>query len=851
MSPIPDDQREQRAALPPDPAAVAADTVARVRRTLAVDGSTLTFWDIHHQVLVPLAYDDERMVDPDPIFHPGQGLSGAAFAADAPVVAGDYTRDVPHPPAWTTACSGISVPLRAGGRAIGALSAQHYSPRTFTDDDVAALERVAAEVGPQLATLGTLARAQRRTAEASALATLMRRGAAVDDEQELFTLIADFAIRLLGADLAGIVQRGPRGGTQWCGVVGNVTELWRDRVYGGEHPAAATIFGESIEVVQGLDGGTIDPARFPFFAAEGIRTGVAAPLATSGPSLGALCFGWRFDLDVAPPHLELAEALAGFAGTLLAAAAARGEREALVANAPVLLLSIDVDGVVTLCEGAGAADVGRGVADVLAGEPAVADLLARPGEADESGVLYLELGGRAFDARIVRHDEGVFLVATDVTERRTAERTLARRASEDELTGLPNAAEILRRAVPALAGGDLCVVVADVRSFDYVNETIGYEEGDELLALLGARLAAELSDAVAVGRTGGDEFTVVGAGLDAEALGRRVRACLEALIVRGDGTETAIDVRCGIAAMPAGGDASLLLRHADAALQLARRGTASIVAWDATVAEGRRRQLELTGELRRALEAGAFDVAYQPIVDAATGAVRRVEALARWTRPDGTPVSPGVFIDLAERLGRIGQLTAVVLDRALADVAAPHRLIVNVNVSPLDITQGELPMLVAERLAAHRVAPGLLCVEVTESAELEAGTATLDQLVDAGVGIAVDDFGRGWSSLGLLKRLPAGELKLDRSYVARVTENRGDRAIVAAAVALGHAFGMEIVAEGVEDTVTMEAARDLGCDLIQGYLVARPMPAAELAAWLAAQRREAALGTRHSTTGID
>jgi EAL domain-containing protein (putative c-di-GMP-specific phosphodiesterase class I) len=344
-----------------------------------------------------------------------------------------------------------------------------------------------------------------------------------------------------------------------------------------------------------------------------------------------------------------------------------------------------------------------------------------------------------------------------------------------------------------------------------------------------------------VGRAGGDEFAVAATGEDPTGLAARVRASLEAFVADGTDDAMAVDVRCGVASMPAGGDADALLRHADAALQVARRSTESVVAWDAKAAEGRRPRLAVAQQLRRALDGRAFTLVYQPIVDTASGAVDCVEALARWPEGGDLRVGPDVFVPLAERLGRIGQLTAHVLDVALREAGLEHGVAVSVNISPLDVMHGDLPQLVAGRLAAYGLEPSCLMLELTEHAALEAGLAGLEQLAALGVSLSVDDFGRGWSSLETLKRLPASDLKLDRSYVERASEDATDEAIVRAAVGVGHALGMKVVAEGIENAEVLDAVRRFGCDLAQGYHIARPMDAAALGEWLAQHRgRDAA-----------
>jgi GAF domain-containing protein len=190
-----------------DPSALAKIAVAEVRRVLGVDGASLAFWDAEQQLLVPLAFDDLEVKGPDPVFHPGQGLIGEAFAREAPVIVADYRTELAHPAAWANVVSGLGVPLYADGRLVGSVSAQTYYRREFTAKDVELLEFVAAQVGPALAAMKTLARAQRQTAEANALATLMREGAALEDREELFLLVSHTAVRLLGADVCWCAAR--------------------------------------------------------------------------------------------------------------------------------------------------------------------------------------------------------------------------------------------------------------------------------------------------------------------------------------------------------------------------------------------------------------------------------------------------------------------------------------------------------------------------------------------------------------------------------------------------------------------------------------------------------------------
>ncbi len=826
-----------------DPSALSKLAVAEVRRVLQVDGASLAFWDYEQRLLVPLAFDDVHVGGPDPVFHPGQGLIGEAFSREAPVIVADYRTDLDHPATWAEVVSGIAVPLYADGRLVGSISGQTYERREFTTEEVGLLEFVAAQVGPALGTMRTLARAQRQTAEANALAALMRHGSMLSDMDDLFTLVSNTAVRLLGADVAGVLLGDrERRGLAWRGVVGNRTDDWQDPRYSHTHPNATRIFGGTT-LIHRPENGPLDPERYPFFAGEEITVGVSLPLDPTDGTLGALCLGWRFDAALSPANLKLAEALATFSGTLVSSAGSHAERDAIIAGAPVIFVALRSDGVVTMCEGAaatalgiGPAAVGKHINDLFPDEPQIRAALATAAAGKIPERVQIDIQGHSLDIAVALRDGGVFLVGTDITERTVAERELVRRATVDELTGLPNHAECVSRITAVLESQDVCVAVADIRSFDFVNDAIGYEAGDELLRRLGNRLAGEISDAIVVGRTGGDEFTVAVTGKDSEALAGRVRESLEAFVADDTEEAIAVDVRCGTATMTAGGDAGSLFRHADSALQVARRGTRSVVVWDAQEAELRRPQHTVTQHLRQALGDRTFTVVYQPIVDLRSGEVRRVEALARWPAGADPYVTPDVFVPLAERLGRIGQLTEHVLGLALGDVAARYGVSVSVNISPLDVMHGDLPELVARSLAAHDLEPSALMLELTEHAALEAGDSGLDDLAALGVTLSIDDFGRGWSSLEMLKRLPALDLKLDRSFVSRTPESATDAAIVRAAVTVGHALGMQVVAEGIEDETVLEAVRQFGCDLGQGYHIARPMDADALGEWLKQER---------------
>ncbi len=828
-----------------DPSALAEVTVEHVRLLLGTDAALLLLHDREDGVLVPLAIRGEVLRLPWRVFHPGQGAVGEAFAAERPVIASDYAAELAWPISEPAPGSAVAVPIWAGGSVVGALASFERDEREWSERDIDLLRLVAAQVGPTLVTMRLLAREQRRTAEAAALATLMRQGSMTSGIDERIACVTEFAQRLVGADLAGVVLRDPGAEpTAWRGVVGSRTDAWREQVYPEGHPASPTIWGDRLQVVRGADGGRLEEAEFPFFAAEGVSVGISIPLASRQRTVGALCLGWRLAVELSPPLLDFVAALAAYAGTLVVSAAADVQRTVLIDNAPVALIAFDLDGTVTVLEGRGAAqlgfgpaDVGRSVEDIFADDPIHARRLRHALQTQDQGPpMTVEYREHVFDVQTRLLPAGAFLVATDVTARDAAERELAHRAAFDELTGLPNGREARRRAASALASGGLVAAMIDVRSFDHVNETFGYHVGDELLRTLAERLTADLPDALVVARSGGDEFVVLATRAtendDGRALGERVAASVRAP-VDVQGTTIYAGCSCGVASEAAGGDAVALVRHADVALQMSRRRDGRLTVHDTAIATVLRRQLLLGAELVGALAERRISVAYQPIVALPEGGLHSVEALVRWTSRTEGPVPAADLVELAQRSGRMPQLTEYVLDHALghaSDIGVP----VAVNVTPTEVRGGELGAVVDRLLAAHDLPPSMLSLELIETSELDMDVDATDELAALrarGVAVAVDDFGQGWSSLELLKRLPADLLKVDRVFIGGLTHDERDQAIVRAAVQIAGVLGMRVVAEGIEDEATLDAARAIGCGLAQGFHLGRPMPIDDLLRW--------------------
>lgn len=455
-------------------------------------------------------------------------------------------------------------------------------------------------------------------------------------------------------------------------------------------------------------------------------------------------------------------------------------------------------------------------------------------------------------------------IIRDVTERKRLEERLREQALHDPLTRLANRALFWDRLMHAVAraertGDPIAVFFVDLDRFKSVNDSLGHAAGDEVLVEVARRLTATVREIDTVARVGGDEFTVLledGAGPDeVERVAERLERALGAPF-RVQGEELHLTASIGIATHPAsrGADesdgrpadelgerpADELVRRADAAMYLAkdRAGTGHRI-YEPGVDEGRADRVQRENELRRAIEEEEFRIVYQPIVNLATGRVGALEALARWRHPERGLLSPEAFLPLAEETGLIHAIGDRVLERAFAAVAgwnadlrAGRPLSLHVNVSATQFEDPGFAERLGEILDRTGVDPAWVELEVTEYAVVH-GPERARELRRLGVGIAVDDFGTGYSSLGYVKQLLADALKIDRSLVAGLGQDRRDEAIVRAVVALGNALDLRIVAEGVETRAQLEMVRRLGCGWAQGFHLARPLAPRDLERLLA------------------
>jgi len=441
-------------------------------------------------------------------------------------------------------------------------------------------------------------------------------------------------------------------------------------------------------------------------------------------------------------------------------------------------------------------------------------------------------------------------------ERHEAEAHINTLAYFDHLTGLPNRGRLQSDIGKLLAASSanpqrVALLCIDIDHFKYVNDTLGHSSGDQLLVEIARRLADKAGAAAIVGRMGGDEFVTALPGCNTGEALARATAILQSLgrpIVI-DGISLPISVSIGISIYPDdSADIDELLMNADVALYEAKRsgrGICKVFKPEMNV-QAEERML-LGAELKDALARGELSLHYQPQVRVDDGTVCGVEALTRWSHPGLGDIPPDRFIPVAEETGLIEMLGLWSLDEACRQLAAWRASglmvpAISVNMSALHFRNDTLAQTIAGVLRKHRLTPQMLMLEITESLMIDDGQVTSETLKSVhalGVGLSMDDFGKGYSSLSVLAMRPLSELKIDRSFINRIEHDRATRAIVTAVIQIGRSLGVTVVAEGVETDKQLQILRQLGCEVSQGYLSGRPMSADAFGTWLTARDRAA------------
>lgn len=479
------------------------------------------------------------------------------------------------------------------------------------------------------------------------------------------------------------------------------------------------------------------------------------------------------------------------------------------------------------------------------------DALLREGRPvfEEREIVTYRAGKRSiYGRRLALRDESdgveyILGVADDITERKAAEARISYLAHYDALTGLANRTlfrQQLERELSNIArGAQLALLYLDLDLFKNVNDTLGHLAGDELLKEVAQRLRRCIRDCDLIARLGGDEFAIVQTGArepeQAAALALRLRESVLNPPYDLNGHLTTVDLSIGISLAPDdGGGIDDLLKNADLALYRAKmegRGRYRYFEPEMNDRVNRRRMLE--SDLRSAIDNNEFVLHYQPVVNLRSGKITGCEALLRWMNSHRGMIAPSEFIPIAEDTGLIGKIGEWVLRQACADAANwPSEVKVAVNVSAVQFCSAAMPLMVAAALADSGLPPERLELEITESALMqnnEPTLAVLGRLHDLGVGIAMDDFGAGYSSLSYLRSFPFDKIKIDRSFIADLATNDEAVALVSTIVGLARTLKMATTAEGVETVSQRRILKAAGCDEIQGYLFSPPQPANEIA----------------------
>jgi diguanylate cyclase (GGDEF)-like protein/PAS domain S-box-containing protein len=465
-------------------------------------------------------------------------------------------------------------------------------------------------------------------------------------------------------------------------------------------------------------------------------------------------------------------------------------------------------------------------------------------------------------AVVVRSADGrpsfVHGVMLDITDRKAAEEQLAFLAYHDKLTGLPNRAmfeELLELSLARARRHDLgvAVVYMDLDQFKLVNDSLGHEAGDDLLRMLAERLREATRETDLVARPGGDEFMMLLADLDraslvpgaqdgaivvAQSVAARVQQSLQAPFALGE-HEVYVSASIGVSLFPAdAADATTLLKNADTAMFRSKAAGPGGIVVHEEGDEGALTKLSLSTRLRKAVENRSWMLHYQPVVTLRDARMVGVEALIRWQEPNGGLVPPGDFIPLAEEMGLIEAIGDWVVEEIAGQDARWREegltTEISFNLSPRQLWQPDLVAKIVSRLTAAGMDPSRVIVEITESTAMTDPDRTQQVLLDLharGLRLAIDDFGTGYSSLARLKHLPVQVLKIDRSFIRDVEGDRDTQSMVSAMIALASNMGMTSLAEGIETETQWSFLADRGCELGQGYLFSRPVPAEEILAF--------------------
>ena len=435
----------------------------------------------------------------------------------------------------------------------------------------------------------------------------------------------------------------------------------------------------------------------------------------------------------------------------------------------------------------------------------------------------------------------------------TLERKAMHSATHDALTELPNRVLFMDRIFQALKNAKrekhkLAILLLDMDRFKEINDTLGHYNGDRLLKQVALRLGSFTRDSDTLARLGGDEFGIllqkVRSVNDISVVAKNIHnAMISPFIIEG----LTIDVQVSIGAVifpDHGDDADILIQRADIAMYVAKHEGKNNVLYSSRMDQYSPHRLTLVGELRQAIEDNELVLHYQPKIDCKTGEVLGVESLIRWNHKSHGIMYPNEFIPIAEKTGLVKPLSSWVLRNAMLQgvewLAQNLNFHVSVNISVRNLLDPDFPDIIAGMLASCSFPPSSLVIEITETtimSDPEYAMETINRISKMGIKFSIDDFGTGYSSLEYLKKMPISEIKIDKSFVMDMLDNESDAVIVRATIDLAHNLGLEVVAEGVENMETLKALQKLGCDVVQGFYISRPLNSLDFRTWYATNKK--------------
>jgi diguanylate cyclase (GGDEF)-like protein/PAS domain S-box-containing protein len=826
-----------------EPRALAALAVDRARDIVNADSVALMWGDRSRGLLIKLADNDPEDLAPAVIPH-DNGVVGLVYGSGKAKSVGDYAKwERAYPPAIEKGIGSVAaVPLLVADQPVGGMVLRSRQAAFFGDDKLELASLLAAQVAPALQAAQLHAELLGSEQRFRSLFETIACGVLVQGPQGEVLDANRAAEEILGVDLAEM-----RGHTS--------AELWdvEEEGYGKQRPALIALATRRpvrnyTFRIRRRDGDLrwLQADSIPVIDQEGEPTQVVSSIIDVTERNRAE--------DALRESEERFRAVYDQAGIGIARISVEGKLEGanpalcqMLGYTAEELIGRDFQDLVH-------ADDFRGESwpDIVSGHKRSVQAEVRCIRKDKAtmwGNTTLT-GVRGRDGKIT------FLIGMieDVTERRAQEAAIAHQAMHDALTDLPNRALLADRLHQAIRVAKrekhhLALLMMDLDHFKEVNDTFGHQAGDVLLRDVAARLRGELRGSDTVARLGGDEFAILlGKVETATAAAHTARKLLHALdapfVVEGETVE--IGASIGISMYPEhGGDADLLMRHADVAMYVAKRAGTGYSIYAADADRHSPSRLALISELRHAIDRDELVLHYQPKVDVKTGRAVGVEALVRWRHPRLGLVAPDQFIDLAEHTGLIRPLGLWVIEAAIAQCrvwrSREIELSVSINLSMRNLHDPQLPQTVAASLRRHKVKPAWIVFEITEHtllADPENAMRIVTRLAEMGVQLSIDDFGTGYSSLSYLRRLPVGEIKIDRSFVLGMSAEENSSVIVHSAIDLGHNLGLQVVAEGVEDQKTLELVIKGGCDAVQGNLLASARPADELEKTLATLKME-------------